>query len=463
MDQNLLSSNLKSIFILRLISTISFGIFFCSLSLIMFQVFHLSVASSASLSALFFSFYYTLPLLGGKVGDYIKNYKQMFITGKCFQLISALALIYTIKHQEYLYLGLGLFLADSMVSTVSLNMLITNFFAQKNTAERGAAFVRSHVWANIGFIVSLGLSGAAYRFYSVESLFYMTAFFSLMALLYSYFFIKKDCSISTKSIVSLIAIMLLVCCVTTVAFINYYLTREIIIIAGFIAVLFIVTRSMIKAEKSDKQGIIRFMLFMLCSLLFWSVDMLGPTFLPVFISNNVNAEVFGLHLPPQWLQIMGPITIVGAGYILAKIFSNNASIVRAHVLIIGLGCTSIGLVLLNLGMDHHTLGLQLNCIWIISYLAIMAVAEILIAPVCTAAVGDYIAKEDQGIYTGIAQMVIGFSVIFSGVLAEHMLTAVNDHSYYLGFLLIISLIMSCGMIGMIAVDRKLQRVIKLNG
>lgn len=250
------------------------------------------------------------------------------------------------------------------------------------------------------------------------------------------------------------------------AFINYYLTREIIIIAGFTAVLFVVTRSLMKAEKPDKQGIIRFIVFMLCSLLFWSVDMLGPTFLPIFISNSVNTEILGLHLPPQWLQIMGPVTIVGAGYMLAKIFSKNVSIIRTHVLIAGLVCTLIGLVLLNLGMNYHNyhvLGAQLNCIWIISYLVIMAIAEILIAPACTAVIGDYIAEEYQGIYTGMAQMIIGFAVIFSGVLAESILTSADNHSYSLGFLLLVSLIMICGMLGLIAVDRKSQPVVDLTG
>lgn len=426
MDQNLLSHNLKTVFILRLISTVSFGVFFCSLSLIMLQTFHLTAASAASLSALFFGFYYTLPLLGGRVGDYVKNYKQMFITGKCFQLISTLILIYAIKHQEYLYLGLGLFLVDSMVSTISLNMFITNCFDQKNTAERGVAFVKAHVYANIGFILALILSGAIYRFFSIDFLFYVSAVFSVVTLLYSYFCIKQEVVISTddflKKNVILILIMLSVSIITTIAFMNYYLTRELIIIAGFVGVLYIFTKTMMGASKEEKKGILNFMIFMLCSLLFWSVDMLGPTFLPVFISSNVNTKVFGFQLPPQWLQIISPITIVILGLVLSKIVFSKYKISRANIFTTGLCCTAIGLVLLNLGMHHHILGLEIDCIWIISYLIIMAIAEIFIAPAGTAIVGDYIVKKYQGIYTGITQMIIGFSVIFSGMLAEYVLT-----------------------------------------
>lgn len=470
MDQNLLSHNLKSVFALRLISTVSFGVFFCSLSLIMLQTFHLTAASAASLSALFFGFYYTLPLLGGRVGDYIKNYKQMFITGKSFQLISALILIYAIKHQEYLYLGLGFFLVDSMVSTVSLNMFITNCFDQKNTAERGVAFVKAHVYANIGFILALILSGAIYRFSSIDFLFYISAAFSILTLLYSYFCIKQEILISVDSFfkknVILILIMLSVSIITTIAFMNYYLTREAIIIASFVGVMYVFTKTMMGASKQEKKGILNFMIFMVCSLLFWSVDMLGPTFLPMFISSSVNTKIFGFQLPPQWIHIIGPITIVTLGTVLSKIVFSKYTINRARVFAIGLCCTAIGLLILNLGMHHHILGLQIDCIWIISYLIIMAMAEIFIAPAGTAIVGDYIVKKYQGIYTGISQMVIGFSVIFSGIIAEYILIPVNTHnnnildsnySYILYCLLMLSLLMS---ICIIIVDRKSRWMIK---
>jgi POT family proton-dependent oligopeptide transporter len=474
-QNNIALKSLQPIMILRFISTVTFGVFYSSLSLLMIQTFNLTNEMAASLAALFFGFHYALPLLGGKLSDNIKNFKQIFLTGKVFQLISSFVLIFAINHQEYLYLGLSFFLVDSMVNTVSLNMFITNHFEQNNADERRAAFLRGHVWSNLGFIVALFLSGAIYHFANIEFLFYITAIFSSLTIIYCYFFIDQDSGYSSENLANsslkLLLIMMTIALVTTISLTNYYFTREVIIISAALSVFLILIKSISTVSKSEVNGILRFMVFMLCSVLFWTIDMLCPIFIPIFINNDVNTVIFGFNLPPQWIQIISPLITVTAGAWLSKVLSdilNNrgTSFSRTHFFISGLVCTSCALLLLGLGVNQHSLGLQLSYWWIVGYIIIMAISELLIAPISMALVGECIPKKHHGIYTGINQMTIGVSVIFSGFLAEYFLmpssynlansTISNYSSIFV--LLAMSMLVAGGFLFMF--DRKLyQKVI----
>jgi hypothetical protein len=181
MQNNLELKTLQPVMFLRFISTVTFGVFYSSLSLLMIQAFNLTNQTAASITALFFAFHYALPILGGILGSRVNNFKQIFITGKIFQLISAFVLVYSIHDHNYLFLGLGLFLVDSMINVVSLNMLITNHFDKSKTDARGLAFLKGHIWSNYGFIMAFLLSGSVYYF--------MFVLFFLSLQLHTVFFI----------------------------------------------------------------------------------------------------------------------------------------------------------------------------------------------------------------------------------------------------------------------------------
>lgn len=144
MEAVVLEKRLKPLFILKLISTITFGIFYSSLTLLMVHTFNLPATMATSLAALFFGFHYSSQLIGGKVGDYINNYRYLFIIGKIFKLLCVLVLIYSIEHREYMYFGLGCFFVDSIFGITSENMMLTKLFAKSEVKERHDYFVDSN-------------------------------------------------------------------------------------------------------------------------------------------------------------------------------------------------------------------------------------------------------------------------------------------------------------------------------
>jgi dipeptide/tripeptide permease len=222
------------------------------------------------------------------------------------------------------------------------------------------------------------------------------------------------------------AFMLTIAIGTTIFLSNHYVTREIILITAGLIVLCIFYRTIRNVNKQEREGIINFFLFMISSIAFWSIYMLGPTFLPIFIDGGIDTELFGIMIPPQWFHMLCPLTSVTVGIILSQkiggmIKHEKSSIRRTHLFMLGLMCTVFALFILCYIVKKHSLGVHSDCLWLVAYIIFLAIGEISLAPASMALVGDYIPEKYQGIYTGITQMTIGLSVILSGVILQKLL------------------------------------------
>ena len=104
-DTTFNQKKLLSIYLLYLISTITFGIFYSSLSLLLTQEFLLPSVTAMGLVGIFFAFHYTLGVIGGKIGDKYIDFKILFICGKFFQLLSSLVLMLARDNPQFLFFG----------------------------------------------------------------------------------------------------------------------------------------------------------------------------------------------------------------------------------------------------------------------------------------------------------------------------------------------------------------------
>ena len=424
---------LISIHFLYLISTITFGVFYSSLSLLLTQKFHLPPVTAMGLVGLFFAFHYSLGILGGKIGDKYIDFKVLFICGKFFQLLASLILVLALDNHQLLFFGLGLFLVDSMVSMVSLNMFVTDYFKKTNHQGRLVAFLNTHIWTNMGFVTAFVISGAIYHFYSVEKLLYVTAAFSLVALTCSLFIVPSreppnqnaSSSLVKFQFIKTFLIMLSISLFITLMLTNFHFSRMVVFLVAAVILVVFKLRSSTRIDSNEIAGILTFCMFMVCSVGFWSIYMLGPTFFPLFIEHEVDTGFFGLSIPPQWIQLIGPMTVVLGGnalrtalnYLMEK---KQIQLSRTVNFILGLACASLALLVMIYGMSTAN-NLQLGYSWVISYIFIMAIGEILLAPASKAIVGDLIPKKLQGFCLGISQMSLGISVIISGFISEFYL------------------------------------------
>lgn len=430
------NKELLSIYLLYLVSTITFGIFYSSLSLLLVKQFFLPPIAAMGLLGVFFAFHYTLGIIGGEIGDKYIDFKRLFICGKLFQTLSSLVLILALQNNKLLFFGLALFLTDSMVSTVSLNMFITESFNKNNTQGRLVAFLSSHIWINFGFMIAFLFSGVVYYFFSLDKLLYLTGFFSLITVAASFFIIprsKRDGSQDTASYVLLktVLFMTAVSLFLTTILSHFHFSREMIFLCTGLFVLIFMTRSFRTIAKNEVRGIVTFFMFLVCSLGFWSIYMLCPVFLPLFIEHDVNTVFFGLNIPPQWIQMLAPLTAVTVGslfrrgihYLMEK---KNKQFSRKTYFMLGLGFASLALITLAYGMKLSPNNAQLAYGWVILFIIIMEVAELSLLPASKALVGDLVPERFQGLCTGLNQMSIGISVVFSGLISEIYLTHGDD-------------------------------------
>lgn len=419
-QQNL---NLTSIFILKFISTISFGIFFSSLSLLLIHTFKLSTSATTSLVALFLGFHYSLPLLGGKIGDYFKDYKMLLIRGKIFQLMSALILIYAIEHPKFIYLGLGCFLVDSMFNAVTQNMLLTRCFEQSQKQERQSAFLKGYLWMNLGFMGAFFISGIVYRFIGIDSLLHISALATLATIIYAYFYIRDyEHKNSQKTTYILISSMMSIAFGMSILLSNTHLTREVILLVAVLFIAYLLIKTLFGRYNKNSINYLKFFFYMGLSVLFWTMYMLGPTFITLFIDQVVDTVIFGFNVPTQWFQVIDGVIIITVGALLARYTGKNGCELNRRLLyVIGVSCAIFALLILSLCLDVYSPGTKVSFWWVLSTLMMLCIGEVFVAPASSALVGDYISEKEQGAYMGISKMTTGIAVVLSGLLSEKWL------------------------------------------
>lgn len=462
------NKQLYDIYLLRFLSTITFGIFFSSMPLLLTYVFGLSVAATGKTVALFFGFHFALPLLGGKIVDVIKKTKFLFLVGKYFQLLSTLLLIYSVYHKEYVYQALSFFLVDSLFSTVTQNMLLTNFFEVHDVRSRQKAFLTGHIWTNLGFVCSFIISGAVYRFIGVNALLHTAALFSFITIIYSVFYLRiSDVNYSERknqaSYIFLILTLASVSYLTSKALFNSNLSQELILFFAGIVLLLILCWSL-KGAYNKYQNVLKFFVYMLLSMLFWTVYMTNPTFIALFIDKGVDTSFYGFNIPTQWLQVIGPLMILISGFFLAKYlkYQSQDKNNRTTFFIIGIISAFMSMLILMMCLANYSLGTKVSPLGILCCITVISIGEIFIAPASMALVGDYIHKREQGVYSGIIQLNTGMAVLISGFLSDKFL--VPAYNSYLAsninynfMLAVLLLLIVFAILFYIVFDRVLER------
>lgn len=467
MEAVVLQKRLMPLFILKLISTITFGIFYSSLTLLMVHTFNLPATMATSIAALFFGFHYSSQLIGGKVGDYINNYRYLFIVGKVFKLLCVLVLIYSIEHREYMYFGLGCFFVDSMFGITSENMMLTKLFAKSEVKERHSACIKGYMWNNAGFMGAFLISGAIYRFIGIDSLLYISAFFSFLTLAYAILFIRdiqhNASPISVQSNMILGLSILLVVTITSKLLSACHFTREIVLLVTFCAGVALFIKTAKGGYGKDTNNILKFFTYVGLSVVFWTVYMLGPTFVALFVDRIVDTNIWGFNVPPQWLKIVDGVIIITTGTWLSNQIKNNKlGSNRPALYVIGIVCAFFALFILSVCLSLYTNEAKVSFLWIICTLIVLSFGEVFISPASMALVGEYIPKKEQGLYTGINKVVIGVSVVLAGMLSEKILIPAFEMNQKVGghynsapiflFIIILGIV-----IGYFVFDRQLCR------
>ena len=155
------------------------------------------------------------------------------------------------------------------------------------------------------------------------------------------------------------------------------------------------------------------------SLVFWSLYQMAPSGLQLFFDRNVDPNVLGYVISPQWVQNINTFVIAVGGPLMALLFAH----LRGRGWKIDVPKQfAVSLVLMGLGFLALPAGIALAdpvtgraaFFWIFLSYVLQSLGELLISPVGYAMIGRLAPKQYQGIMMGSWMLVTGLASLFAG-------------------------------------------------
>jgi POT family proton-dependent oligopeptide transporter len=410
--------------LIQICSTISFSFLYSSMVLFTTHALHLPDAKATSITATFVAFNYALHLLGGYIGGRWLSFKQLFVIGMSLEIIGCLILA---KISIYsMYWGLAFFLVGAGLNVTCINCLLTMLFSPEDP-RRESAFIWNYSGMNFGFFMGFVISGYMQMSDNYTTLFELGAvanFLSLMLMLSAWRFLcEKTTDLSSEARVTkkiyamwgsfVIGLLLLVIhsVLQTAS-----LSNQLILGCGLFVIFYLVWQARMLNEAA-RQKVYAFMLLGICSLVFWTLYQMAPMALTLFIERNVNRDVFGITIPPQWVNNVNTMVIIMGGPLVTMLLSNlrkkDIRFTNPTQFSLALFLISIAFLVLPVGISFaDPLGYS-ALLWIVLCFFIQSVGELFISPIGYAMVGQLAPQHLQGVMMGAWMMLTGVSAVFS--------------------------------------------------
>ncbi|WP_046791878.1 oligopeptide:H+ symporter [Tatumella morbirosei] len=417
---------------MQMFSTLGFAVLYSTLVLYATKKLGFSENSANAIMGVFGAFNYGLHLFGGYLGGRYLSNRNLFVMGMVLQVIGC----YLIASAGVsgLYWGLAMFLTGSGLNVTCLNMMLTQRFTPDDP-RRESAFLWNYAGMNLGFFIGFTVAGYYQLSADYEALFLFATSGNLIAILLTFIYWKqvrdKDTPLSTVSPASFrqrllagIAILLVLLPIIRLMLSHAGVSSYFVIAIGtlvFILLCGLALRHPV-AEERSRMG--AYLILMLGSLVFWSLYQLAPMGLMLFSENNINLNVYGWQVAPQWIQDINTIVIVIGGPLLAAGFNRLRA--KGWRIDIPLQFAS-SLVFIGLGMLVLPVGISLAGSdglmafkWIVISYILQSIAELLISPIGYAMIGKLAPKQHQGLMMGSWMMVTGVASVLAGYFSGMM-------------------------------------------
>ncbi|ARU95420.1 peptide MFS transporter [Tatumella citrea] len=420
------------LFFIQMFSTLGFAVLYSTLVLYATKKLGFSESSANAIMGVFGAFNYGLHLFGGYLGGRYLSNRNLFVMGMVLQVIGC----YLIASAGVsgLYWGLAMFLTGSGLNVTCLNMMLTQRFTP-NDPRRESAFLWNYAGMNLGFFIGFTVAGYYQLSADYKSLFLFATSGNLIAILLTFIYWKqvkdKDTPLSTatpasfrKRLLAGIVILLVLLPVIRMMLSHAGISSYFVIAIGvlvFILLCALTARHQV-AEERSRMG--AYLILMLGSLVFWSLYQLAPMGLMLFSEHNIDLNVYGWQVAPQWIQDINTIVIVVGGPLLAA--GLNRLRAKGWRIDIPLQFSS-SLIFIGLGMLVLPVGIQLAGSdglmafkWIVISYVLQSIGELLISPIGYAMIGKLAPKQHQGLMMGSWMMVTGVASVLAGYFSGMM-------------------------------------------
>ncbi len=425
-------SGVIALYFIQAFSTFSFAILYSSLPLYITKQLGIPNTPSNSIVGLFLAFNYILQLMGGLIGGrYLSNRSLFFIT----IIIQSIGLIFlAFCHTSLLYIGLSFFLVGCGLNTTCYNSMLTQRF-QQSDKRRDSAFILSYGAMNLGFCAGYIASGFFDYSNQYQYLFYaclMTNAITLLLITKSWtalvdnntpLMLVKNRNLLSRNFMGFTITLLLIPAML-LCFHSAHLSNGVVIILSLLMFFIILTLGIKQKSKADRQKIMAYLILAASCVLFWMIYFTGPIGVTLFIKNNVDKNLGGFALATQWIKNVNPLSIILGSPILTALFNKlktkgyhlsvSFQFVCAFVLL------ALSFLFLSCGIIFSNSEGYTHLYWVIGYILLQGMAELLIAPIGYAMIGQIAPPQLQGVLMGTWMLVAGVAASLSHYFSNAM-------------------------------------------
>ncbi len=419
-----------TLFFIQIFSTLSYSVLYSTLILYATQKLHIPDKTATAITATFIAFNYALHLLGGYFGGRLLSYRALFGIGMIMQMLGCILI--SLSTVASLYWGLAAFLSGAGLNVTCINCMLTQMFRPEDK-RRETAFLWNYSGMNIGFFIGFSLSGYLQLHAAFRELFLLSSVGNLIALILLlinwYMFKDLNTVLVTagarerlyRNVLGVLTVITLFVALEWMLR-HASFSRHLVLIVGiFMAgiIAFIATK---QPTREARHKVWAYMVLALMSVIFWTLYQMAPMGLNLFIDRNVDRVIWGIVIPPQWIQNINTIVIVLGAPLLGWTFQHlrkkgwNINIPAQFsiaLLLIGIGYAS-----LPIGI-HYASNMGMTAFgWILLCYVMQSLAELFISPIGYAMVGELAPEKLQGIFMGTWMMITGVSSTLSGMFSQ---------------------------------------------
>ena len=419
-----------ALFLIQIFSTLSYSVLYSTLILYATNGMGMSDLLATSITGSFIALNYFLHLLGGYIGGRFLSYRSLFSLGMCLQILGCI--VFSYPAVSYFYWGLAIFLSGSGLNMTCINCMMTQLF-EPHDKRRESAFLWNYSGMNLGFFIGFMISGYLHLHGAYHMLFLLSAagnFIALLLILYHWKMMRDrnttfiDASEARKKLSRVLGFGLVIGLIFVLRGLldKTELCNNLILCIGFAMFVFLAALCVKKYSGAERQKIVCFIILSMASIIFWALYQLAPMGLNLFIERNVNREVWGVLIAPQWVQCLNTIVIVIGGPLLGFLFSSMRERgVNINIpLQFSFSLLMIGIAYLILPVGIHfadTLGF-VNFNWIIATYVLQSIGELFISPIGYAMIGELAPLHLRGLMMGMWMMLTGVAAILSGYFSK---------------------------------------------
>ena len=414
------------LFFVQIFATLGFAVLYSTLVLYTTQHLNFLARDAAVIMGVFGAFNYGLHLFGGYLGGRFLSNRNLFVGGMVLQ--AAGCAVIGGGTTDTLYTGLALFLTGSGLNVTCLNMMLTQRFTPEDTRREGA-FLWNYAGMNIGFFVGFAVAGHYQLTEDYSSLFLFATVGNIVAIILTLYHWKVLTDRSTPlldvtpnqfKLRFAIGMAVLIGLVPIVWFLLQYPGPTELLLKGISAMVAagLIYITLKHRDTRERNNMWAYLILTLGSLVFWSLYQMAPNGLQLFAVHNVDLEVWGIRVAPQWIQNINTVTIVVGGPLLAILFAKlrargwNIDLPKQFA--VSLLLMGVGFLALPVGISLADDAGRVAFIWLFGSYIFQSVGELLISPIGYAMIGKLAPRQYQGVMMGSWMLVTGLASLFAG-------------------------------------------------